>query len=141
MESLGGLGGIYLKSLEEIINQEPIFFNDWKNKIDVLTDFAGDRWKTDKEKEKEFIEANKDINILFVSYSYMDYDGYAWVLFEKDGKLYEVNGSHSSWYGLEGQWEPEEVSLRELEHRLIKGTWGEDDFKTELCKFLGVIQG
>lgn len=130
-----------MKSLEEIINQEPIFLNDWGNKKDILADFAGDRWKSDKEKEKEFIEENKDINILFALYSYMDYDGYAWVLFEKDGKLYEVNGSHSSWYGLEGQWEPEEVSLRELEYRLIKGTWGEDDFKTELCKFLGVIQG
>jgi hypothetical protein len=32
------------------------------------------------------------------------------VIFEKDGKLWEVNGSHCSCYGLEGQWQPEETT-------------------------------
>lgn len=132
-----------MKSFKEIINQEPVFLNDWQNKTDVLTDFAGERYEWDKEKELKFKEEHKDTNILFASYSYANYDGDAWVLFEKDGILYEVNGSHCSCYGLEGQWEPEEVSLKELEHRLLNGTWGEDDwsdnnFKAELCEFLGV---
>ena len=65
------------------------------------------------------------------------------MLFEQNGELYEVNGSHCSCYGLEGQWEPDRVLLKELEHRLLNGTWGEDDwsnnnFKEELCKFLDV---
>ena len=65
------------------------------------------------------------------------------ILLEKDGKLYEVNGSHCSCYGLEEQWKPEEVMLSELENRLLNGTFGEDDysgneFKKELCEFLGV---
>lgn len=134
-----------MKSLKEIINQKPVFLNDWQNKTDVLTDFAGDPYIWDKEKELKFREEKKDINILFASYHYMNYEGDAWVLFEKDGVLYEVNGGHCSCYGLEGQWEPDEVSLNELEHRLLNGTWGEDDwsdnnFKTELCEFLGVGQ-
>ena len=64
------------------------------------------------------------------------------MLFEQNGKLYEVHGSHCSWYGLEEQWEPEEVDLVELENRLLNGTFGEDfsgnNFKEELCEFLGV---
>lgn len=134
-----------MKSLKEIINQKPVFLNDWQNKIDVLTDFAGDPYIWDKEKELKFKEENKSLNILFGSYGCAYYDGEAWVLFEKDGVFYEVNGSHCSCHGLEGQWEPEEVSLKELEHRLLNGTWGEDDwsdnnFKKELCEFLGVVQ-
>lgn len=41
-------------------------------------------------------------------------------------------------HGLEDQWEPEEVTLNVLEHRLLNGTFGEPDFKEELCDFLGV---
>jgi hypothetical protein len=47
--------------------------------------------------------------------------------------------------GLEGQWSPEEIVLAELENRLVNGTWGEDDwsdnnFKVELCEFLGIAK-
>lgn len=132
-----------MKTIQEIISQESMFLNDFDSKHDVLTSFAGERWDWDEEKENEFVEKNKDINILFASYGCANYSGDAWVLFEQDGKLYEINGGHCSCYGLEGQWEPEEVSLKELEYRLLKGTWGEDDwsdnnFKEELCSFLGV---
>lgn len=43
-------------------------------------------------------------------YGYGDYSGASLVVFEKNGKLYEVNGSHCSCFGLEGQWAPEETS-------------------------------
>jgi hypothetical protein len=132
-----------MKTLQEILNQEPVFLNDWSDKEGVLRDFAGERWDWDDEKEEEFVKQNKGLNILFASYSYANYSGDAWVLFEQDGKLYEVNGSHCSCYGLEGQWEPEEVLLDELENRLLNGTFGEDEwsdnnFKEKLCKFLDV---
>ena len=48
--------------------------------------------------------------ILLASYTYENYTGDAFVLFERDGQLFEVNGSHCSCYGLEGQWEPEETT-------------------------------
>lgn len=62
--------------------------------------------------------------ILLASYTYEDYGGDAFVLFERDGKLFEVNGGHCSCYGLEGQWEPEETTIEALMHRLNHGTIG-----------------
>lgn len=132
-----------MKSYQEIINQESVFLNSFANREDVLYEFHG-VYSFDSEWKKEAVlNICKDINILFASYGNDNYEGEAWVLFEKDGKLYEVHGSHCSCYGLEEQWEPEEVILQELEHRLLNGTFGEYDwagnvFKDELCEFLGV---
>jgi hypothetical protein len=116
-----------MKTLDEIIKQTPVFLNDWSDKEGVFNDFNED----------------DEVNILFASYGNANYSGSAWVLFEQDGKLFEVNGSHCSCYGLENQWEPEEVMLEELENRLLNGSFGEDDwsdnnFKQELCTFLDV---
>ncbi|WP_332274865.1 hypothetical protein [Bacillus velezensis] len=127
-----------MKSIQEIIAQDPVFLNDWSNKEEVLSDFDGEQWNYDSDKK-----VDRNINILFASYGQANYSGDAWVLFEKDGELYEVNGSHCSCYGLEGQFSPEVVVLAELENRLVNGTFGEDDwsdnnFKKELCQFLGV---
>jgi len=58
------------------------------------------------------------VEIILASYTYEDYSGDAFVLFRKDGQLFEVNGDHCSCYGLEGQWEPEETSVEALRHRL-----------------------
>ena len=132
-----------MKTLQEIINQESVFLNDFSDKRGVLLEFSGEQWGWDAEEEEDFMNRNKDVNILFASYGYANYSGDAWVLLEQGGKLYEINGGHCSCYGLEGQWSPDEVSLRELEHRLLQGTWGQDDwsdnnFKEELCSFLDV---
>lgn len=71
--------------------------------------------------------------ILLASYGYEDYEGSAFVLFERGGKLYEVNGSHCSCYGLneqsfsgetDTQWQPEETTLGSLRHRLETGQLG-----------------
>lgn len=118
-----------MKTINEIISQEPVYLNIWEGKDGVAHDFED--------------ESIAELNILFASYGEDCYEGDAWVLFEKEGTLYEVNGGHCSCYGLEGQWEPDEVNLKELENRLQHGTWGEDDwsgnnFKSELCEFLGV---
>jgi hypothetical protein len=50
-------------------------------------------------------------------YGYGSYCGSSLVVFEKDGQLYEVNGSHCSCYGLEGQWDVEETSWEALSAR------------------------
>jgi hypothetical protein len=151
-----------MKQLEEIIKQEPIYLNDWKEnkRFGLISDFDNiymgkeeyeaktapysnvKLWEEKKLLMKNAIERWKPINILFASYSYIDYYGNAFVLFERDGKLFEVNGSHCSCYGLEGQFEPEETTLEALKHRLIKGKLGQhshdsDDFSNELKQFLG----
>lgn len=58
----------------------------------------------------------KKCKIIFADY-YGDYDGTAHVIFMKNGKLYEVNGSHCSCNGLEDQWIPEETSIEALMFR------------------------
>lgn len=58
-----------------------------------------------------------DAEILFANYGSWSYDGDAFVLFERDGKLYEVTGGHCSCYGLEGQWSPEETNWEALKIR------------------------
>lgn len=60
-------------------------------------------------------------DVLFAAYEAEGYEGYAYVLYAEDGKFYEVNGSHCSCYGLEGQWEPEETTLEAVEHCLRNG--------------------
>lgn len=57
--------------------------------------------------------------IIFASYGGRDYEGHALVLFEHDGKLYEVHGSHCSCFGLEDQWKPEETSWEAIAMRNI----------------------
>lgn len=51
-----------------------------------------------------------DEKILLAVYNQESWEGDAYVLFERYGKLYEVHGSHCSCYGLEDQWQPEETS-------------------------------
>jgi hypothetical protein len=154
-----------MKTLEQVLKSKPIYLNDWKDskRFGVISDFENlsmdeaefkakeapysnvEYWKEKvinaKKALKEWKE--KNIKILFASYSYENYSGDAFVLFEQNGELFETNGSHCSCYGLEGQLEAESVVLKELENRLIKGTFGTDsycgnDFNSELKKFLGI---
>ena len=59
-------------------------------------------------------EQLEGVEILYAMYDTPDYEGYAQVIFRKDGKLYEVNGSHCSCMGLEDQWSPEETTVDAL---------------------------
>ena len=52
--------------------------------------------------------------ILFAQYECGNYEGEAFVLLRRGTQLYEVNGSHCSCYGLEGQWGEEETSYDAL---------------------------
>ena len=150
-----------MKTLEQILKNEPIFLHNWKSKIDMIGDFDNiymteedykaekapyanvELWEEKKVSMDKAIKRYENKNILFASYGQDNYSGDAWVLFEENGKLFEVNGGHCSCYGLEGQWEEEEVVLAELENRLTKGTFGQDDysdneFANELKTFLGI---
>lgn len=70
---------------------------------------------------KEFNVAVDDVptddELIYANYSYESYSGDAFVVFKRDGKLYEVSGGHCSCYGLEGQWEPEETTVEALAMR------------------------
>jgi hypothetical protein len=124
-----------------------MFLNDWRNADaeTVLREFEASYWNNYRENDSSaLLEEYRDIEILLASYVYANYNGDAFVLFQKDGVLYEVNGSHCSCYGLENQWSPEETSIVELRHRLDKGHLGNasyNPFATELRQVLNSLEG
>ncbi len=111
-----------------------IYLADWaesgyEGMIGDFNDFSGQ------------IDFAQGCEILLAYYCYEDYSGEAFVLYRKDGQIFEVNGSHCSCYGLEGQWEPEETSVDELMHRINNGQLGTgygtgNTFAAELCSVL-----
>lgn len=149
-----------MKNLETLLSQKPVYLNNWKTKSDVISNFDNiqildgeyhdaacphGNLKDLKRKERTtaLLQKWKPINILFASYGQDNYSGDAFVLYEQEGKLFEVNASHCSCYGLEGQFDPEETTLEVLRHRLVKGTMGQDaysgnEYAYELMLFLGI---
>lgn len=73
-----------------------------------------------------------DQQFLVARYDQEYYEGQAFVLFRKDGKLYEVHGSHCSCNGLEDCWEPEETNWKTLAMRTSAWYW--DDLVAVLPK-------
>jgi hypothetical protein len=80
-----------------------IFYENFASAQDVFREFA--------------ISPEDGIEFIYASYDTPQYEGYAHVIFRRDNKLYEVNGSHCSCNGLEDQWVPEETSLAALMFR------------------------
>lgn len=56
-------------------------------------------------------------NILFLCHDDSECDADVYILFEKDGGLYEVVAGHCSCFGFEGQWEPFQVTWKALAMR------------------------
>lgn len=92
-------------------------FNGFANAEDVFERF---NVKEDEQKDVEFI---------YAFYNQECYEGSAFVLFARKGKLYEVNGSHCSCYGLEDQWSPEETFVEALFKRDIYYVKSEDVYE------------
>ena len=101
----------------------PIYMHSFDSKESIISEFSIDS------SELEGAE------ILLAYYHVGDYgcDSSAFVLYKKDDKLWEVNASHCSCYGLsqagysgetESQWDPEETTVEALEHRATKGSLG-----------------
>lgn len=131
-----------MKTIEELKKQEPIFLNNWGSKTDLIKDFEELYYANEEEIQKATRKYN-DINILFASYGTEMYMGEAFVLFEKNKQLFEVNADHCSCYGLEGQFQPEETTIEAIKHRLTKGRMGTDEYTgniyaKELMQFLGI---
>jgi hypothetical protein len=105
----------------------PIFLGDWQDVEGVKADF-------------EISDGDlHGANILLAGYWYECYEGEAFVLYEKEGRLFEVNGSHCSCYGLEGQWDPELTTIEALEHRLDHG-YGRDQYAEKLREILNNLK-
>lgn len=87
------------------IELEKVFFENWSCAEEVFGAFEVPN------------EEQKGVEFIYAHYDTPDYEGHAFVIFIRDGKLYEVNGSHCSCNALEGLWEPEETSVVALMFR------------------------
>ncbi len=106
------------------------YWDLWDNYNQMEDSFTGStysNWNIESDEDVVKLSMIPD-KVLAAAYHYEDYEGHAFVLFIKDGMLFEVNGSHCSCYELEGQWEPELVDIESLEHRLLESLkepeWG-----------------
>lgn len=105
---------------------------------DLLPQFVG--YEPDP---AEVAELAKDIDTwIWGNYNLSEpYEGYAFVLFKgTDGKYYEVYASHCSCFGLEGQWDPDEVDLAHLEREVATQTsllyYETEEYKADLLALI-----
>jgi hypothetical protein len=104
------------------MDDKQIFFGNWYEVDDVYDCFFEPNYQPPDYAPREYPIIPKDdfvkYNFIFALYNEVDgYDGDAKVVFMDGGKLYMVSGSHCSCAGLEGQWEPEEISAAYLKMR------------------------
>jgi hypothetical protein len=77
------------------------------------------------------------VEILFAAYMGGWHDGQALVLFKKEEKLFVIDASHCSCYGLEGQWDPIETNEAALKMEIdAKSNYRYEEFSSfiEFCR-------
>ena len=99
-----------------------MYLENFKNNEDIVNNYEGTS-----------AQDLKGAKVLLAWYGYGSYCGSSLVVYKKKGKLYEVNGSHCSCYGLEGQWSPEKTSWKAL---AIRDVSGEEEGSSEAQKEL-----
>jgi hypothetical protein len=114
------------------------YFGGFNNLEDIAREFADEPYNR-KRKIPENLPTEEQI--IFAAYEGGSYEGAAIVVYEKDGKLYEVNGSHCSCYGLEGQWAPEETTREALAMRKLASYDYEKDTRTRFHELFGGTDG
>ena len=88
----------------------PVYLHDWS-----APSWGSDVGLPAMQRDFAISDARLDgVEVLLAAYSYADYEGQAYVLFRKEGQLFEVHGGHCSCYGLEGQWDPQAVTKNDL---------------------------
>ena len=99
--------------MEESMSEK--YFGGFNDRDDIAREFLAGYRKNFKIPE----DFPTEEQIIFAAYEGGSYEGAAIVVYEKDGKLFEVNGSHCSCHGLEDQWSPEETSKEALGMRKL----------------------
>lgn len=77
-----------------------MFYGEFSNKRDVCREFHIDDF---------------DGTVIYAAYDCESYEGSAEVVFVSNGTFFTVSGGHCSCYGLEDQWEPEEMPVEALQ--------------------------
>lgn len=88
-----------------------MYVDQFKNNEDVAEQYAD---YCDDESKARILKTLNESIVHLAYYGTGSYDGTSLVIFEHNGILYEVNASHCSCYGLEGQWAPEETNWKAI---------------------------
>lgn len=118
------------------------YIDGWGNIEDMKNDFW-EKLKYDWSAH-EYNNELDGVDWLFAVYSSGSYEGSAFVLLGRGNDVFEVNASHCSCYGLEGQWSEDATTLEIIRDR-IKNGLGKDDyspqynFHEELTKFINEV--
>jgi hypothetical protein len=88
-----------------------MYVDQFENNEDVAEQYA--KFMDEEDKARILKLLNESI-VHVAYYGRGSYDGTSLVIFEHNGILYEVNASHCSCYGLEGQWCPEETNWKAI---------------------------
>lgn len=97
-----------------------------------MSRFEGN-WDSKEDMERDF-DCKIDHNILYASYEYESYEGYSYVISEKDGTLYENDAGHCSCNGLEGCWTPSATTREALQATV--DSWSRSSGRAGVVKFL-----
>lgn len=103
------------------------YFGMFGSREQIINELASTNYSKNAEVERlDWVERNPlfptEKEILVASYEYEDYSGSAFMLFKKNGKLYEYQGSHCSCNGLEdGNFSAGETSWEALAMRNPEG--------------------
>jgi hypothetical protein len=99
----------------------PIYLGTWSGYEDMIGSFRPYDWDKGGRKAGRLALQPEEHEVIYANYEQGNYDGRAFVIYQKDGKLYEVHGSHCSCNGLEECWSPEETSWAAIAMR--RDTW------------------
>jgi hypothetical protein len=82
-----------------------------------------------------------DDDVIYCSFDGGGYEEWCYVLFVKDGELFEVEASHCSCYGFEGQWRPTRTVWAAVLSRLFSKNPETASELRALAKARGVMVG
>lgn len=112
------------------------YFGNWDSYDSMIQDLYRRPYDYEKHEYKEPVlpeDAPKDDEIKFAAYGTPSYEGYALIVYERGGKLYELNGYHCSCYGLDETMDgpAEETSAEALGMRKLSSyqEFGDDAIK------------
>lgn len=116
-----------------------VFVGDFDDWADVTGQFR-DGAPRDEGPERDGAPVHAP-RFVFAAYDTEDYEGTALVITSQDGKAYQVvQGSHCSCYGLEGQWEPSDHTVVEIEHMARQAGYGPyRDHSRAILDWLGAV--
>jgi hypothetical protein len=97
-----------------------LYIGDFASVEDIRSNFSPNEesWRNGSHGECDLTDAD---HIWVAVYVQESYEGGAYVLYERNGDLFEVRGGHCSCHGLEGQWAPEATTLAAIRFRVDRG--------------------